>query len=44
MSSNLLSSQNGSLFFYLKSLHIGMNSNKRELIYVPTKYNVKFFR
>ena len=29
-------------FVYLKSLHIGMNSNKREIIDFPTKYNVKF--
>ena len=27
---------------YLKPLHIGVNSNKRELIYDPTKYNVEF--
>ena len=29
-------------FVYLKSLHIGVNSNKRELIYGPTKYNAEF--
>ena len=29
-------------FVYLKSLHIGLNSNKRELIYGPTKYNAEF--
>jgi len=29
-------------FVYLKPLHIGVNSNKSELIYGPAKYNVEF--
>ena len=29
-------------FVYLKPLHVGVNSNKRELIYGPTKYNAEF--
>ena len=27
---------------YLKPLHAGVNSNKRELIYGPTKHNAEF--